>query len=64
VGTLSNVKLLCHLLKVFENRMLRRRFEPKRDEVTGSWRKLHNEELRNLYSLTDIIRMLKSMRIM
>jgi len=37
-------------LKVFENRVLRRIFGPKRDEVTGEWRKLHNEELNNLYS--------------
>jgi hypothetical protein len=36
-------------LRVFENRVLRRIFGPKRDEVTGEWRKLHNEELRNLY---------------
>jgi hypothetical protein len=41
---------------VFENRVLRRIFGPKRDEVTGEWRKLHNEELRNLYSSPDIIR--------
>ena len=37
-------------LRVFENRVLRRVFGPKRDEVTGEWRKLHNEELNNLYS--------------
>jgi hypothetical protein len=37
-------------LRVFENRVLRRIFGPKRDEVTGDWTKLHNEELRNLYS--------------
>jgi hypothetical protein len=37
-----------HKLRVSENRVLRRIFEPKRDEVTGGWRKLHNEELRNL----------------
>jgi hypothetical protein len=47
---------------VFENRVLRRIFGPKRDEVTGVWRKLHNEELRDLYHLT-IIRMMKSRRI-
>jgi hypothetical protein len=41
---------------VFENRVLRRIFGPKRDEVTGEWRKLHNEELHNLYSSPDIIR--------
>jgi hypothetical protein len=40
-----------HRLRVFEHRVLRRRiFGPKRDEVTGGWRKLHNEELRDLYS--------------
>jgi hypothetical protein len=43
-------------LRVFENRVLRRIFGPKRDEVTGDWRKLHNEELRNLYSLPNIKR--------
>jgi hypothetical protein len=48
---------------VFENRVLRRRFEPKRDEVTGDWRKLHNEELHNLYSSPNIIRMIKSRRM-
>jgi hypothetical protein len=41
---------------VFENRVLRRIFGPKRDEETGSWRKLHNEELRNLYSSPCIIK--------
>jgi hypothetical protein len=45
-----------HRLRVSENRVLRRRFGPKRDEVTGEWRKLHNEELHNLYSSPDIIR--------
>jgi hypothetical protein len=48
---------------VFENRVLRRIFGPKRDEVTGDWRKLHNEELHNLYSLPYIIRLIKSRRI-
>jgi hypothetical protein len=47
---------------VFENRMLRI-FGPKRDEVTGGWRKLHNEELHNLYSFPIIIRMVKSRRM-
>jgi putative SOS response-associated peptidase YedK len=51
---------LQHRLRVFENRFLRRIFEPKRDEVTGEWRKLHNEELHNLYSTPDIIRQIKS----
>jgi hypothetical protein len=45
---------------VFENRVLRRIFGPKRDEVTGEWRKLHNEELHNLYSSLDIVRQIKS----
>jgi hypothetical protein len=44
---------------VFENRVLRRIFGQKRDEVTGGWRKLHNEELHNLYSSPNIIRMIK-----
>jgi hypothetical protein len=48
---------------VFENRVLRRIFGPKRDEVTGEWRKLHNEELHNLYSYPDIIRQVKSRRM-
>jgi hypothetical protein len=45
---------------VFENRVLRSIFEPKRDDVTEKWRKLHNEELHNLYSSPDIIRQIKS----
>jgi hypothetical protein len=49
-----------HRLRVFENRVLRRIFGPKRFEVTGGWRKLHNEELHNLYSSPNIIRMIKS----
>jgi hypothetical protein len=48
---------------VFENRVLRRIFGPKRDEVTGEWRKLHSEELHNLYSSPDIIRQIKSRRM-
>jgi hypothetical protein len=48
---------------VFENRVLRRIFGPKRDEVTGKWRKLHKEELINLYSSSDIIRQVKSRRL-
>ena len=47
-------------LRVFENRVLRRVFGPKRDEVTGEWRKLHNEELRDLYSPPNIVRVVKS----
>jgi hypothetical protein len=48
---------------VFENRVLRRLFGQKKDEVTGEWRKLHNEELRDLYSSPSIIRIIKSMRM-
>jgi hypothetical protein len=48
---------------VFENTVLRRIFGPTRDEVTGSWRKLHTEELHNLYSVPSIIRMMKSERM-
>ena len=50
-------------LRVFENRVLRRVFGPKRDEVTGEWRKLHNEELNDLYSLPNIARVAKSRRM-
>jgi hypothetical protein len=46
-----------------ENRVLRRIFGPKRDEVTGEWKKLHNEELHNLYSSLNIIRMIKTRRM-
>jgi hypothetical protein len=52
-----------HSLRVFENRVLRRIFGPKRDEVTEEWRKLHSGELHNLYSSPDIIRQIKSGRI-
>jgi hypothetical protein len=48
---------------VCEKRVLRRIFGPKRDEVTGEWRKLHNEEIHNLYSYPDIIRQIKSRRM-
>ena len=48
---------------MFENRVLRRVFGPKRDEVTGEWRKLHNEELSDLYSLPNIVRVEKSRRM-
>jgi hypothetical protein len=48
---------------VFENGVLRRIFGPQRDDVTGEWRKLHNEELHNLYSSPDIIRQIKSRRM-
>jgi hypothetical protein len=52
-----------HRLTVFENRVLRRMFGPKRDEMTGEWRKLHNEELPDLYSSPSIIRIVKSRRM-
>jgi hypothetical protein len=52
-----------HILRVFENRVLRRLFRPKRDGVTGEWRELHNEELRELYSSPSIIRIIKSRRM-
>jgi hypothetical protein len=50
-------------LRVFENRVLRRIFGRKRDEVRRGWKKLHNEELHNLYSLPNIIRMIKSRKM-
>jgi hypothetical protein len=48
---------------LFENRVLRKIFGPKRDAATGGWRKLHNEELHNLYSAPSIIKMIKSRRM-
>jgi hypothetical protein len=48
---------------VFENRVLRRIFGPKRDEMTGGWRDLYNEEIHNLYSSPNVIRVIKSRRI-
>jgi hypothetical protein len=53
-----------HRLRVFENRVLRRIFRPKRDEVTGEWRKLHNENLHDLYYSPNITRIIKSTRMM
>jgi len=50
-------------LRVFENRVLRRLFGPKRDEVTGEWRKLHNEELNDMYCSPNIVRVIKSRRM-
>jgi len=51
-----------HKVRAFENRMLGKRIGPKRDEVTGQWRRLHNEELNDLYSTPNIIRVIKSRR--
>jgi hypothetical protein len=50
-------------LRVFENRVLRRVFGSKKDEVTGEWRKLHNDEMNDLYSLPNIVRVVKSRRM-
>jgi hypothetical protein len=50
-------------LRVFENRVLRRIFGPKSDEVAGEWRRLHNEELNDLYSLPNIVRVVISRRM-
>jgi hypothetical protein len=52
-----------HRLRVFENRVLRRIFGPKRDGLTGVWRKLHNEELNDLYYSSNIVRVIKSRRM-
>jgi hypothetical protein len=67
VQIISGVKVTNKLkeqrLRVFENRVLRRIFGPERDEVTGDWRRLHNEELNDLYSSPNIIRVIKSRRL-
>ena len=52
-----------HRLRVFENRVLRRIFGPKREGVKGEWRKLHNEELNDLFSSPNIVRVIKSRRL-
>jgi hypothetical protein len=55
--------LYSRQIVLFENRVLRRIFGPKRDEVTGDWRRLHNEELNDLYSSPNIIRVIRSRRM-
>jgi hypothetical protein len=59
----NNTQFIFLKLRMFENRVLRRIFGPKRDEVTGEWRKLHKEELHNLYLSSDIIRQIMLRRI-
>jgi hypothetical protein len=59
-GTWSVTLREGHRLRVFENRVLRRIFGPKREEVVGGWRRLHNEEFNNLYVSPNNIRVLKS----
>jgi hypothetical protein len=61
--TLSLTLREGHRLRVFENRVLRRIFGPKRDEVTVGWRKLYNEELHSLYSSPSIVRVIKARRM-
>ncbi|KAJ4442575.1 hypothetical protein ANN_04162 [Periplaneta americana] len=66
VGSEKSLRILLreeHRLRVFENKVLRKIFGAKRDEVTGEWRKLHNAELHALYSSPDIIRNIKSRRL-
>jgi hypothetical protein len=62
-GTWSLTQREESRLRVFENRMMRRIFGPKIDEVTGEWRKLHNDELLDLYSSPTIMRVTKSKRM-
>jgi hypothetical protein len=59
----TGCKQPTYRLGMFENRVLRRIFGPRRGEVTGEWRRLHNEELRDLYSSPSIIRIIKSRRM-
>ena len=67
INTVCTANGICHASKnkfeKFENRVLRRLFGPMRDEVTGEWRKLHNEEFSDLYSLPNIVRVVKSRRM-
>ena len=62
-GTLRDFAREECILRVFDNMVLRRIFWPTRDEVTGKWRKLHNEELNELYSLPNIVRVIKLRRM-
>ena len=62
-GTWSLTSREERRLRVFENIVLRRIFGPKRDEVTGEWRKLHNEELNDMYSSPNVVRVIKSRRM-
>lgn len=52
-----------HKLRVFENKVLRKIYGPKRDEMTGEWRRLHNEELHGLYDSPDVVKIMKSKRL-
>jgi hypothetical protein len=61
IGDIKSTSI--QVLRVFENKVLRRIFGPKRDEVTGGWRKLHNEELCDVYSSPSIIRIIESRRM-
>jgi hypothetical protein len=62
-GTSSLALREEHRLRVYENRVLRRIFGPEREKVEGGWRRLHNEELHNLYGTLNIIRVIKSRRM-
>ena len=62
-GTTNTKSTITRSLRVFENRVLSRIFGPKRDEVTGKWRKLHKEEPNDLYSSPNIFRVIKSRRM-
>ena len=60
---ISEIRMSLRKLRAFENMVLRRIFEPRRDEVTGEWRRLHNEELNYLDSSPNIVRLIKSRRM-
>jgi hypothetical protein len=60
VGTIYLLSNRCNTLRVYENRVLGRIFGPKREEVAGGWRRLHNEELHNLYASPNINSVIKS----